>query len=509
MFQKLAPMFAALLCVSIGAADERPNIVFVMVDDLGYSDLGCFGGEIETPNLDRLAAGGVRFTQFYNESKCVESRSSLLTGWTHHVSKNLQNREVPTLAERLRGEGYRTLMAGKWHLADTPRKRGFDRYFGFLNGAVNFWTGAPTGADKTPQFLLDDDPYTIPETGFYTTDDFTDYAIEFIDEAVTAEPSKPFFLYLAHNAPHYPLHAPEAEIEKYRGRYDSGWDALRSERLERMKRLGLLDKGVSLSARDPLVPSWEDVSPEFKEEYSLLMAVYAAMVDRLDQNIGRLVAALQERGVYENTLIMFSSDNGGCPYQNEEKPDSIPGGPESDRTYNTPWANASNTPYRLYKRYAHEGGTATPFIAHWPGEIQNPGRLSPQVGHLVDILPTCLELAGSPLRQPQEGVSLVSALRGAPFDRERPLFWEYRKHRAVRDGDWKLVAESGFDWSLYNLSLDRIESRDLAATQPQMVERLSREYDQWAARVGAPSHAQCRDAKPMAMPNYVDRLTAQ
>lgn len=502
-------MLTLVLGDALGVANERPNIVFVLVDDLGYSDLGCFGGEIETPHLDQLAAGGVRFTQFYNESKCVESRSALLTGWTHHVSRNLQNRSVPTLAERLKLEGYRTLMVGKWHLADTPRQRGFDRYFGFLNGAVNFWTGAPTGPDKTPQFLLDDDPYPIPDSGFYTTDAFTDYAIDFIDEAVTVDDPKPFFLYLAHNAPHYPLHAPEAEIEKYRGRYDGGWDALREERLDRMKRRGLLQERVSLSARDPLVPAWEAVTEDDQEDYSLLMAVYAAMVDRLDQNIGRLVDALKARGAYENTLILFASDNGGCPYQNEEKPNSIPGGPESDRTYNTPWANASNTPFRLYKRYAHEGGTASPFIAHWPGEIQEPGRLSPQVGHLVDILPTCLELARAPLEKPLQGTSLVSAIRGAPFEREAPLFWEYRKHHAVREGDWKIVAESGFDWSLYDLGDDRIESRDLAQAHPQVVERLARQYDAWASRVGAPSHAACLEAKPMVMRDYRNVLTAR
>ena len=507
MFRRFASLFAVGLCAFVAAANERPNIVFVMVDDLGYSDLGCFGGEIRTPNLDRLAEEGVRFTQFYNESKCVESRSSLLTGWTHHVSKNLKNRSVPTLAERLGDVGYRTLMVGKWHLADTPRQRGFDRYFGFLNGAVNFWTGAPTGADKNPQFLLDDDPYTIPESGFYTTDDFTDHAIEFIDEAVNMEEPQPFFLYLTHNAPHYPLHAPQAEIESYRGRYDGGWDALRSERLERMKRIGLIDEAVSLSARDPMVPAWDEVTADYQEEYSLLMAVYAAMVDRLDQNIGRLVDALKARGVYENTLILFSSDNGGCPYQNEEKPESVPGGPESDRTYNTPWANASNTPFRLYKRYAHEGGTATPFIAHWPGKIENPGRLSPQVGHLVDILPTCLELAGAPLDAPLEGMSLVSAIRGASFRRDRPIFWEYAKHHAVRFGDWKLVAEAGGDWALYDLAADRIEFENVVAAKPRVAQRLAALYDGWAGRVGAPSHSVCHESKPMFMRDYTEVLT--
>lgn len=486
-------------------ASERPNIIFIMADDLGFSDLGCYGGEIKTPNLDQLAAEGVRFNQFYNEAKCVESRTSFMTGYTHHWSRNLTRREVPTTPELMKQAGYRTMMVGKWHLAGDPLERGYDRFFGFLNGAVNFWTGAPTGKDKTPQFRLDDQVYEIPESGFYTTDAFTDYAIDFINEA--ADRDNPFFLYVAHNAPHYPLHAWPEDIDRYRGHYDQGWDQLREERFERVKKLGLVPDELQLSPRDPNVPAWEALTPERKEEYSLLMAVYAAMVDRLDQNIGRMMEALKERCIDDNTLIIFCSDNGACPYQNEEKPNSIPGGPESFRTYNTPWANASNTPFRLYKRFSHEGGTSGPFIVRWPGQVAKPGSINLQVGHLIDLLPTFLDLAGADVPKELPGESLAAAIKEKSFGRKTPLFWEYAKHHAVRDGDWKLVAEKGGVWSLYDLSKDRIEMNNLALQYPAKVQKMAELYDEWATKTGAPTHEQCKNSPEMFMKDYSRELT--
>lgn len=483
-------------------ATPRPNIIFIMADDLGYSDPGCYGGEIRTPHLDQLAARGLPFTRFYNEAKCSESRAALMTGSTHHTSRNLKDRSIPTLAELMRNAGYRTLMAGKWHLADTPIQRGFDRYFGFLNGAVNFWTGVPCGRDKTMRWRLDDEPFEVPEEGFYTTDAFTDYAIDFIEETLEQDEDRPFFLYLAHNAPHYPLHAWPEDIERYMGDYSIGWDQLRKERFGRMKKMGVIPEETKLSKRDPNVPAWEELTSAQKEEYALLMTVYAAMVDRLDQNIGRLMQRLEELGIEDNTLVLFCSDNGGCPYQNEEKPDSVPGGPESHRTYNTPWANASNTPFRLYKRFNHEGGTSTPLIAYWPNGIQAQGAITRQVGHLVDVLPTCLQLAGAAPPKGIEGVSLVPALRGETFDRSQPLFWEFMKHRAVRVGDWKLVAQAGGDWSLHHMTRDRMESKDLSKELPVQVEEMALMYDAWARMVGAPSNEQCRSAGEMGMRDY-------
>lgn len=507
MIRHVLALLALLAPLSAGVHAEQPNIVIIVADDLGYSDIGCYGGEIETPHLDRLAAEGVRFTQFYNDAKCKQTRAALLSGLYHHQTQRLELRNHVTIAEVLRGSGYRTLMSGKWHLPQTPTERGFDRYFGFLNGAVNFWTGAPCSKNKKPRFRLDDKEFKVPPKGFYTTDAFTDYAIDFVDEAV--ERKKPFFLYLAHNAPHYPLHAWPEDIARYRNRYQGGWDALRAERLDRMRKLGVVDADLELSVRDPNVPAWDTLGEETREEQSLLMAVYAAMVDRLDQNIGRLMKRLEELGVDSNTLVMFFSDNGGCPYQNEEKPESIPGGQESHRTYNTPWAHASNTPFRLYKRHAHEGGVATPMIVRWPGGIARKGAIIGDVGHLIDLLPTCLELSGAKYPRsfaghdllPLEGHSLLPVLHGKGR-KPTPIFWEYIGHHAVRTGDHKLVAECGRPWSLYNVVTDRLEEEDLAQSRPELVGRLATLYEAWAERVGAMGHAQAEKSEVMEMKNY-------
>ncbi len=466
-----------------------------MADDLGYSDIGAYGGEIDTPHLDRLAAEGIQFTQFYNNAKCTESRAALLSGVYHHQSKNFSIPNHVTLAEVLHEAGYTTLMSGKWHLPGNPVDRGFDRYFGFLVGAVNFFTGMQWQGEENPM-RLDNEVFEVPETGFYTTDAFTDYALDFIDEALEAP--NPFFLYLAHNAPHFPLHALPEDIEKYDGRYDEGWDALRDARYARMLEMGLIDAAWPLTPRDDIVPAWSSLSESKQEEEAYLMAVYAAMVDRLDQNIGRLMTHLEEKGVADNTLVIFLSDNGACPYKVDRTPDIDPGPRESYRTYNSEWANAGNTPFRLYKQYSHEGGIATPFIVRWPAGITAPGTRSNQVGHLVDMMPTLLSVAGATYPTtfagyavlPMEGIDLASVFAGEIIEERPPIYWEFWGNRAVREGPWKLVAERSKDWELYNVEEDRTELVNLAEREPERLARMAAMYDAWAARATALSNAE-------------------
>ncbi|MEO1527686.1 MAG: arylsulfatase [Planctomycetota bacterium] len=481
------------------SADDRPNIIVILCDDMGFSDLGCFGGEIETPHLDRLAANGLRMTDFHNNSKCSETRATLLTGLWHQQSKNLKKPGHVTLAEVLREAGYTTAMSGKWHVADTPPERGFDRYFGFLSGAINFFTGADwqTGENL---MRLDDEEFQ-PSGDFYSTDAFTDYAIEFLDEARTQD--QPYFLYLAHNAPHFPLHAPPEEIAKYRGRYDEGWDVIRERRHRSLEEMGLIDSTWRLSGRDPKVEAWSTLSNKQTEFLIPMMEVYAAMVDRLDQNIGRLVDNLRQHGELDNTLILFFSDNGACPYQRMRSPGVAPGGVESDIAYDARWANMCNTPLRLYKQYAHEGGTTTPMIAHWPKVIQK-GGISTAMHHIVDVMPTLVEIASASYPNehagktilPMEGVSMLPTLRGEETKKRPAVFWEFSSNHAIRDGRWKLVAERGKPWELYDLASDRSETKNLVEAHPDVVERLEKQYDRWARRAGAKPHNKCMKSKP-------------
>ena len=490
------------------AVDQRPNIVIILCDDLGFSDLGCYGGEIDTPHLDQLAAAGLRFTDFHNNAKCSETRASLLTGLWHHQSENLQQPGHVTIAEVLRTAGYRTLMSGKWHLAATPLDRGFDRYFGFLGGSINFFTGLDYASNEN-LMRLDREVFQVP-AGFYSTDAFTDYAIEFVDEALKGE--QPFFLYLAHNAPHFPLQALPEDIAKYRGRYDEGWDVIRAGRYRRLKQLKIIDETWHLSMRDPRFAAWADHSTEERAFLAPLMEVYAAMVDRLDQSIGRLVAHLRQRDQLDDTLILFMSDNGACPYQHIRGDVLMPGPADSKIAYDARWANMCNTPLRLYKQYAHEGGSSSPLIAHWPNGIPARGTLSRFTSHLVDVMPTLVELAGAeyPLRfadqaiQPMEGVSLVPAFAGREARRDRALFWEFNANHAVRDGDWKLVAERGRAWELYHLAEDRSETQDLAHDEPARVKELAGHYDAWARRCGAVTHSAASALPPSTQSQLFD-----
>ena len=437
-------------------ADERPNIVVIVCDDMGFSDLGCYGGEIDTPNLDQLAANGLRFTDFHNDAKCSQTRASLMTGLWYHQSDMLRQGGNVTMAEVLRDAGYATLMSGKWHLQGNPVDRGFDRYFGFLSGCINFFTGEDWQTGKN-LMRLNKQEFNAPED-FYSTDAFTDYALQFLSERPQ---EKPFFLYLAHNAPHFPLHALPEDIKKYEGRYKVGWDVIRERRHKRLQELGIIDDTWRLSPRDPKVEAWSEMTPTQVEFLEPMMAVYAAMVDRLDQNIGRLVDHLKKTGQLENTLIVFFSDNGACPYQRMRNEVRKPGGKESDIAYDARWANMCNAPLRLYKQYAHEGGTSTPMIAHWPKGISARGEITRYTGHLVDLMATAVELSGAkyPVENDgvkvhaMEGVSLLPAFQGKERRvADKPIFWEYVGNHAVRAGDWKLVAERSKGWELYNLA---------------------------------------------------------
>ncbi len=490
--QFLASGAAAL--PSAAKPDTRPNIVVIMADDLGFSDIGAYGSEIATPNLDALAKGGVKFTQFYNTARCCPTRSSLLTGLYSHqagIGHMVQDRGKPgyrgflndkcaTIAEVLRPAGYSTLMSGKWHVGEKrphwPTDRGFDRYFGLISGGSNYWK-----LDKGRQMALDDKPYQ-PEPGkFYMTDAFTDYAVNFI--AGAGRKQQPFFLYLAYTAPHWPLHAWPEDIAKYRGKYLMGWDRLRLERHERQLSLGVVDKRWPLTPRDGKVPAWDSV--ETKDDWDLRMSIYAAQIDRMDQGIGRVMAKLKDLNQFDNTLILFLADNGGCAEENigGELP-GAPGPVDSFTSYRTPWANASNTPFRLYKHWVHEGGISSPLLLHWPKAVKASRQWVRRPSHLIDIMATCCDVSGAKYPSsvtPAEGESLMAAVRGQS-SRRKPLYWEHEGNRAVRDGDWKLVSRHPGDWELYNLAEDRTELNNRAPSETARVSALRRSYETWAVR---------------------------
>ncbi len=468
----------SLITGNAGAAPAEkppPNVVLMMVDDLGFSDLGCYGASIiETPTLDRLADEGLRFSQFYNTAKCHSSRVCLMTGLYCFQAGSSSLSRGATIAEVLRPAGYFTAMVGKWHLHDEPTDHGFTRYFGHLSGCTDFFRG-----DKT--FRLNGEKFTDFGDDFYTTDANTDYAVRFVDEAVQAD--KPFFLYFAHNAPHYPLQAPKELVEKYRGRFRLGWDALRKKRYEKQIELGLIDPKWKLSPRPDYIPAWDDLSKKQKTWEDFRMAVFAAMIDRIDQNLARLIAHLKSRGVYENTLILFCSDNGGCPFERTRHvQEHTPWEPGSHLTYDVGWAHACNTPFRWYKQNQHEGGIASPLIVHWPAGLKTkPGSITHQSAHLIDVMPTLVELAGAayprkiqqrPI-EPVQGLSLVPIFHGKTRKPHEWLYFQFSTDRAIRQGDWKLASVKGARWELYNLAEDRTELNDLADEQPERVKELA------------------------------------
>lgn len=474
------------ICVSPALAEspsEKPNILLIMVDDLGFADLGCYGSEIETPHLDALAKRGLRFSQFYNTAKCHSSRVSLLTGLYCYQAGNTALSRGVTIAEVLQRAGYFTAMTGKWHLQKQPTDRGFMRYCGHLSGATNFFTG-----DNT--FRLNGEPWSDFDKDFYTTDAFTDYAMKFIDEAVEA--GKPFFTYVAYNAPHYPLQAPKENVMKYWDRYRTGWDAIRQARYEKQLELGLFEKPWTLSPRPDEVPAWDSLGDEQKQWEADRMAVYAGMVDRLDINIGKLVAHLRDKELLDNTLIMFCSDNGACPFERTRGRDLKPWDPKAYWTYDVGWAHVGNTPFRWYKQWQHEGGISSPMIVHWPAGLKTQaGTVTHQPAHLIDYMATCIDVGGGQYPQtfdgrdiePLAGKSMVPIFKGEQRKGHEYLYQQFGPNRALRQGPWKLVSSRSGAWELYDLRSDRTELNDLAAKHPDRVRQMARQWRHIAEQV--------------------------
>ena len=532
------------------AATAKPNLIYILADDMGFSDLGCYGGEIGTPNLDALAAGGLRFTQFYNTARCCPTRASLLTGLYPHQAgvghmvdskkggpgyQNDLNKNCVTIAQALKPAGYRAYAVGKWHVTpiakdgseparhNWPLQRGFDRYYGTIHGAGSFWDPSSLVRDNHIVTCVSDAEYQ-PKEPYYYTDAISDHAVRFIREHAQQSADKPFFLFVAYTAAHWPMHAKESDIAKYKGRYDTGYEPIRAARWAKAKQLGLVDPKWELT---PASGAWDGVRNKAFE--ARCMEVYAAMIDSMDQGIGRIVAELKARGQFENTLICFLQDNGACAEPmgrgtnfsaRAEKPSLpplaptdrqhgsvpkqtrdgfpvrqgygvMPGAADTYIGYGRDWANVSNTPFREYKHWVHEGGISTPLVAHWPKGIAARGELRSQPGHLIDLMATAVDLAGAQYPADlngeritaMQGVSLRPAFANLPLPRTEPLFWEHEGNRAARDGQWKLVAKGpGGKWELYDLLADRTETHDLASAEPAKLKDLVAKWDAWAKR---------------------------
>ena len=535
-----------------GKQKQPPNIVLIMGDDMGYSDLGCYGGEIRTPRLDQLAADGLRFTQFYNTARCCPTRASLLTGLYpqqagvgHMVDdrgtpafKGDLSKQAVTIAEVLQGAGYATYLSGKWHVTpyvienpskhNWPRQRGFDKFFGMISGA---------GSLYDPRSLTEDNEYVAPREGFYSTTDFTNQALQYINEHPT---NQPFFLYLSYMAAHWPMHAPAEAIATYKGQYDKGWDEVRQTRYDKLKQLGLIEPEWALTPRDSFVEPWSDAIPD-KDWEIANMETYAAMTTLMDEGIGQVVDALAAKGILDNTLILFLQDNGACaeeldwiknrpdekdlvPMQPDElqtemipfvtregtpvklMKEAWPGPPDGYTAYGLNWANASNTPFREYKHWVHEGGIASPLIVHWPAHIKEGGGFRKEPTHLIDIMATCVDISGASYPttyngqtiQPMEGKSLLPAFSNEDLQREA-LYWEHEGNRAVRMGKWKLISKASKqhsfvwdktnelaieNWELFDMEKDRTEMNDVAASNRELVEKMAAMWLAWAKRTG-------------------------
>jgi len=550
------PCATLMMCSEVNTQNNqaaKPNIVVILADDMGFSDVGCFGSEIKTPNIDRLAENGVRFTQFYNTARCSPTRASLLTGLYPHQAgmghlassavedeegyRNDLSRNAITLAELFKNNEYATYMTGKWHLSQNiapdgdksnwPKQRGFDRHFGTINGSGSFYD---------PGTLVSNNSFIAPGKDFYYTDAISDSTVKFINEHPDG---KPFFFYVAYTAAHWPLHAPAKEVEKYKGMYDKGWDEIRLQRFNKLKELGIIDEQCILTERGVDIPAWID--EPMKDWQVRRMEVYAAMVDIMDQGIGRIISALEDKGLLENTVIFFLQDNGGCAEpQGTNKPeipltdvqkvlhpfhyDSIfygrrseysrdgryvrsgrgvmPGDANTWVAYGEEWANVSNTPFRLYKHWVHEGGISSPLIVQWPAGISAKNELRDQTSHLIDIMATCIDIAdldypktfnGNDI-QAYEGKSLVPAFTNLAVDRDY-IFWEHEGNRAIRSGKWKLVSrtqqvkkfsdEDENAWELYDMENDRSETFNLGEEYPEKVKELSYLWEKEALRTKA------------------------
>ena len=523
MIRILSSVLFVVVTVSLGNAARTctlraEDIVVILADDLGFSDIGCYGSEVPTPNLDKLAAEGVRFTQFYNTPRCSPTRAALLTGlyspeagmgWLDNKvepkSRGFQGKLLPrcvTIAEVLRDAGYFTAMTGKWHLGQQngtpPWTRGFMRSLNSRFGEVYF----PKENDRPGTGMLylngREIPKDSPELGknWYSADLFVDWGLKFVDEARAER--KPFFLYIAQGTVHFPLRAPEDVIAHYRGKYMDGWDKLREVRHAKQIQMGIVDAKWPLSPRPGGRAPWETRPPKRKVRFDEMMATYAAMIECLDRSTGRLVAGLKERGMLDDTLIVFLSDNGGNaeggPAGLTNGPGSI-GSPQSYVMLGMNWATLANTPFRRYKHFTHEGGISSPFIAHWPNGIpaERRGTLEKQPAHVIDLMPTAVDLAGAKYPAtfkgnailPMEGTSLRPALEGRQLDRKRPLFWEHEGNKAVRDGKWKLVQKWHMPWELYDMEADRTELHNVIAEHPDVAARLETAWKDWEKRAYA------------------------
>lgn len=498
-------LVSGLIQVSSTLAADPPNVVVIMVDDLGYSDIGCYGGEIETPNLDALAADGLRFSQFYNTAKCHSSRVSLLTGQYCIAAGDTKMDHAVTTAEVLGDAGYFTAMTGKWHLKQEPTDFGFDRYFGHLSGACNFFKG-----DKT--FRLNGEPWSVPQQDFYTTVADVDYALKFLTEARAT--SQPWYLYIAFNAPHAPLHALPEDYAKYKGKYDQGWDVARETRVKKQKAVGILPSTLAPSPRPEHIPAWNDLEPWRQKYEANRMTTLAAMIDRVDQEIGRLVNDLKANNEFENTMILFVSDNGACPYDRKAPLlDVEPTNGDIALADSTGWSWARNTPFRYYKQNQFEGGVSTPAIVHWPAGLKTPaGSITDQPAHLIDVMPTLAEITKSEIPnqwpdralRPVSGVTLTPAFEGNKINREQPIHLLFAADRGLRDGDWKIVSFKSEAWELYNVAEDRTELNDLAAQEP---ERLAAMVEKWTQMSRDVLHAPERSYAPTgkAQPVHTNR----
>ena len=534
-------------CNSTKQENTKPNIILIMADDMGYSDIGCYGGEINTPTLDGLAEDGLRFTQFYNGARCCPTRASLVTGLYPHqagVGHMMEDKgfdayrgdlstNAVTIAEVLKQAGYSTYMSGKWHVTpykpedDNPDKhnwplqRGFDKFFGTILGAGSYYD---------PTSLTRNNEYIIPDSDFYYTDAITKNAVKYIEEHNS---DKPFFMYLSYTAAHWPMQAKPEDIAKYKGKFDDGWDALRQRKFQRLKEMGLINPEWKLSEKDK-IKDWKD--EERKAWYSSLMEVYAAIVDCMDQGIGKVMNSLEKKGIQDNTLVFFLQDNGGCaeqfglfneirPYHKDVKADEIkpmgkderqkgmvpkytrdgrplfggkglvPGPDNTYLAYDRPWANASNTPFRMYKHYVHEGGISSPLIVHWPAGIKAKNEFRNQPAHIVDIMATCVDVSGANYPKtfngneiiPMAGTSLLPAFENKELN-PRAIYWEHEGNKAIRLGKYKLVSlwkkDSEYNWELYDMEKDRSEINNLIEEMPEKAAELEKMWKDWARKTG-------------------------